>query len=383
MQYRKFKGIDVSALGFGAMRLPCTDGDQSRPDEAETQKLVDICYSRGINYYDTAWGYHNGQSQIVLSKCLKKYPRESYLLANKFPGYDVSNMPKAAEIFSEQLKRCEVDYFDFYLIHNVCELNIEQYLDPKFGIKDFFVRQVAEGRIKHLGFSLHGKMPVLKRFLEVYGDAMEFVQLQINYVDWTFQNAKEIADLCTSKGLPIIVMEPLRGGKLAHVSDVDLCELNGGSEGRTPVQWAFDFIQSLPNILTTLTGMSEAGQVEEKIGYYENHVDLDESEMAHVLALGKKMTSRVAFPCTACRYCVGKCPRGLDIPELIDRYNEMLYNNTGMEFHSTMAMSALPQEKRPSSCIGCGKCAAVCPQQIEFPQLMKGFTAALAKNGVS
>ena len=383
MHYSTFKGELVSSLGFGAMRLPCIDGDQGNPDKEETQKLVDLCFSRGINYFDTAWGYHNGKSQIVLSECLKKYPREKYFLANKFPGYDVSNMPKAKEIFEEQLRLCNVDYFDFYLIHNVCELNIDAYLDPKFGIKDYFTEQVKNGRIKHLGFSIHGKLPVLKRFIEMYGDAMEFCQLQINYVDWTFQNAEETAKICTEKGWPIIVMEPLRGGKIAHIDDEELTKLNEGLEPRKPVQWAFDFIQSLPNILTTLTGMSAEDQAEEKIGYYENPRILTPIEKERLLAVGKRMTAKVSYPCTSCRYCTSKCPKELDIPELIDRYNEMLYNNTGMEFHSTMAMMSMPQEKRPSACIGCGKCAAVCPQRIDIPSVMKGFAAALLKNGVS
>ncbi|MDE7233676.1 MAG: aldo/keto reductase, partial [Ruminiclostridium sp.] len=214
MIYKSFGEKKLSALALGAMRLPTVDGDDSRIDETRTAEMVDYAMKNGINYYDTAWGYHSGNSEIVMGKCLKKYPRESFYLASKFPGYDLSNMTKVREIFEKQLEKCQVDYFDFYLFHNVCEMNINEYLDPKYGILDYLLEQKKNGRIKHLGFSAHGSYDVMKRFLDAYGKHMEFCQIQLNWLDWSFQNAKEKVALLEEYKLPVWVMEPLRGGKL-------------------------------------------------------------------------------------------------------------------------------------------------------------------------
>ena len=217
MVYREFQDLKLSGLGFGAMRLPIIGGDEGVIDEAAAEKMIDEAFAKGINYFDTAWGYHNGNSELVVGKALSKYPRDKFYLATKFPGYDLSNMPKVKEIFEEQLKKTRVEYFDFYLFHNVCEMNINQYLDPQFGIYDYLMEQKKNGRIKHLGFSCHGAMDVLKRFLDAYGENMEFCQIQLNYFDWGFQEAKEKVELLNSMNIPVWVMEPLRGGRLAHL----------------------------------------------------------------------------------------------------------------------------------------------------------------------
>ena len=220
MVYKDFQGLRLSALGLGAMRLPASGDNQSEINVAETEKMVAYAMEHGINYYDTAWGYHNGHSETVIGKILRSYPRDSYYLATKFPGYDLSNMDKIEEIFEKQLEKCGVDYFDFYLFHNVCEMNIDAYLDPKYGILDYLIRQKENGRIRHLGFSAHASCEVMRRFLDAYGAHMEFGQLQLNWIDWTFQNAKEKAALLTKYQIPVWVMEPLRGGKLASVSEI-------------------------------------------------------------------------------------------------------------------------------------------------------------------
>lgn len=220
MVYRDFQGKKLSALGFGAMRLPVIDGDDARPDKERVFAMVDTAMARGINYYDTAWGYHNGNSELVMGEALSRYPREKYYLADKFPGYDLSNMPKVKEIFKKQLEKTRTDYFDFYLFHNVCEMNINQYLDPKYGIYEYLIEQKKNGRIKHLGFSCHGEMDVLKRFLDAYGKDMEFCQLQINYFDWEFQHGKEKVELLKEWNIPVWVMEPLRGGRLASLDEM-------------------------------------------------------------------------------------------------------------------------------------------------------------------
>ncbi len=212
MIYKNFQNLKLSALGMGAMRLPVFNGDDSEIDEATTKEMVAYAMEQGVNYYDTAWGYHDGNSESVMGKILKEYPRERFYLATKFPGYDLSNMTKVEEIFEKQLEKCQVEYFDFYLFHNVCEMNIDAYLDEKYGIYEYLMKQKANGRIRHLGFSAHGSYEVMKRFLEKYGTSMEFCQIQLNYLDWSFQDAKAKVKLLKEYHIPVLVMEPLRGG---------------------------------------------------------------------------------------------------------------------------------------------------------------------------
>ena len=219
MIYKEFQDLKLSALGMGAMRLPTIGGDDSKIDAALAEKMVACAMEKGINYYDTAWGYHGEQSELVMGKLLNKYPRENYYLATKFPGYDLSNMDKVEAIFERQLEKCGVSYFDFYLFHNVCEMNFDAYLDEKYGIFEYLMKQKENGRIRHLGFSAHGSCEVMKRFLDAYGEHMEFCQIQMNYLDWTFQDAKGKVELLKQHNIPVWVMEPVRGGKLAALPE--------------------------------------------------------------------------------------------------------------------------------------------------------------------
>ena len=217
MIYREFQDLRLSALGMGAMRLPVFSSDEADVDVKAAEEMIDYAMAKGVNYYDTAWPYHGGKSETVLGSALKKYPREQFYLADKFPGYDLANIDKVESIFEEQLKKCQVSYFDFYLFHNVCEMNIDSYLDPKYRIFDYLVKQKKAGRIRHLGFSAHGNYDVMKRFLEAYGHEMEFCQIQLNYLDWKFQEADKKMELLREYHLPVWVMEPLRGGRLASL----------------------------------------------------------------------------------------------------------------------------------------------------------------------
>ena len=205
MIYNPYQGLSLSALGMGAMRLPVKDGEDSIIDQKAAEEMITYAMEHGVNYYDTAWGYHGGNSERIIGQALRRYPRESYYLADKFPGYDLSNMDKAEEIFESQLKKCDVDYFDFYLFHNVCEMNIDAYLDEKYGIYAYLMKQKEQGRIRHLGFSTHGGIQTLERFLKAYGKDMEFCQIQLNYLDWTFQNAKEKIELLRRYQIPVWV----------------------------------------------------------------------------------------------------------------------------------------------------------------------------------
>ena len=359
MIYRDFQDMKLSALGFGSMRLPVVDGNDAQIDEAAALAMVDYAMAHGVNYYDTAWGYHDGNSELVMGKALARYPRESFFLATKFPGYDLANMDKVEAIFEKQLEKCRVDYFDFYLFHNVCEMNIDAYLDPKYGIHEYLMQQKAAGRIRHLGFSAHGAYPVLKRFLDAYGNDMEFCQLQINYLDWDFQDAKAKVELLKEHNIPVWVMEPLRGGKLARLAPEYEARLKSLRPQESIPAWAFRFLQSLPTVAVTLSGMSNMEQLKANIATFEEDKPLTNAEMEALLAVAKEMTRKIALPCTACHYCVSHCPQGLDIPRLLELYNEHCF--TGGGFIAPMALAAVPEDKLPSACLGCRSCEAVCP----------------------
>ena len=311
MIYRDFQDLKLSGLGMGAMRLPVIDGDDSRIDAAAAEEMVAYAMEHGVNYYDTAWGYHGGQSEIVMGNALKKYPRDKFYLATKFPGYDLTNFGKTEEIFEKQLEKCQVDHFDFYLFHNVCEMNIDAYLDDeKYGTYDYLIRQKKNGRIRHLGFSAHGKYDVIKRFLEAYGKDMEFCQLQLNYLDWTFQDAKAKVELLSEYGIPVWVMEPLRGGKLASLSDQNTQKLKELRPDEGTPAWAFRFLQSLPEVKVVLSGMSNMDQLKANIHTYEEDKPLNEEEMKTLLGVADSMLEKKTLPCTACHYCVSHCPQG-------------------------------------------------------------------------
>ena len=375
MIYKDFQDIKLSALSLGCMRLPTLDGDDSKIDQEATQKMVDYAMENGVNYYDTAWGYHGGNSEIAVGKALKKHPRDKFYLASKFPGYDLNNMDKVEEIFEKQLEKCGVDYFDFYLFHNVCEMNVEQYLDPKYRIYDYLTEQKRNGRIRHLGFSAHGDLNVMRKFLEAYGKDMEFCQLQINWLDWTFQQAREKVELVREYGIPVWVMEPVRGGKLASLSEKHTAMLRELRPDESTVAWAFRFLQTIPDVVVTLSGMSNFEQLRENIEIFKENKPLNEKEISVIAKISNEMTGAKTLPCTACRYCVSHCPQGLDIPMLIDLYNE--HNFTGGGFLAPMRLGTIDNEKQPSSCIACKSCEAVCPQQIKISEAMSDFSSKL------
>lgn len=378
MIYKKFQDLELSNLGLGTMRLPNKGKNGDIPiDEEETEKMVDYAIKNGINYFDTAWGYHSGESEKVIGKILKKYPRDKFYLATKFPGYDISNMDKVEEIFEKQLLKCQVDYFDFYLFHNVYEKNVDYYLDPKYGILDYLLKQKENGRIKHLGFSIHGSQEVLKKFLNAYGKYMEFCQIQLNYLDFEFQDAKSKVELLNEYSIPIWVMEPLRGGKLAKLQKEDEDKLKELRPSEEVPAWAFRFLQTIPGVTMILSGMSNIKQLQDNINTFKEDKPLNEEEMKTILEISQKMLKGNILPCTACRYCTAHCPKGIDIPKILALYNEHKF--TGGGFIAPMAISALPDDKKPSACIGCRSCEAVCPQQLKISEAMRDFTKLLEK----
>ena len=373
MIYSDFQGKQLSRLGFGTMRLPVNS--DKRIDEAQVAEMVAYAMEHGVNYFDTAYPYHGGDSERVIGRVLRNYPRDSWYLATKYPGHQIlSDGYNPAEIFEEQLQKCGVDYFDFYLLHNVYEKSMEVYLDPQWGIIDYFKEQKRLGRIKHLGFSCHAETKGLKAFLDVCGKDMEFCQIQLNYLDWTLQDAKGKYDLLTQRNIPVWVMEPVRGGKLASLQEADEAKLKALRPDESIAAWGFRFLQGLPNVKMVLSGMSNLVQMQDNVKTFSVPNPLTDAETAQLLEIAEGMKDSI--PCTACRYCCDGCPKGLDIPGLLSTYNELRFSPA---INVAMRVEFMPEDKKPSACIGCGKCAKICPQNIDIPGAMQDFTEKLSQ----
>lgn len=359
MIYREFQGDQLSLLGFGAMRLPQIDG---QIDTELTDKMVAYAMEHGVNYFDTAYPYHGGMSERVIGKILAKYPRTSFYLADKYPGHQTLEDYDPAKIFEEQLQRCGVEYFDFYLLHNVYEKSINLYLDPELDILGYFLEQKRIGRIKHLGFSTHAQLPTMKRFLEACGQHMEFCQIQLNYLDWTLQNGKEKCQLLKEYGIPVWVMEPVRGGKLADFKNE---ALTAARPEASTASWGFRFLQGIDNVSMILSGMSNMEQLMDNVATFADKDPLTEQETQLVLSIAEGMKN--AIPCTGCRYCCDGCPKGLDIPAMMSICSDIRFAPV---VNTVMMIQAMPKEKQPSACIGCGLCTQICPQNIDIPAVM-------------
>ena len=373
MIYNNFQNLKLSALGMGCMRFPTLNNDESQIDKAATRDMISYAIKNGVNYFDTAWVYHGGNSERILGELLSEFPRDSFYLTTKFPGFDLNNLNKIEKIFEEQLKKCQVEYFDFYLFHNVCEMNIDAYLNSR--LLDYLIKQKENGRIRHIGFSTHGNMDTFTRFLDACGEHLEFCQIQLNWLDWDFQNAKEKVELLNRYNIPIWVMEPVRGGSLVKLSPEYEAKLKSLRPEASIAEWAFRFLQSVSGVTVTLSGMSNAQQLKENIATFNAAKPLNETEKNTLFEIALAMTSKNKLPCTACRYCTSHCPKELDIPRLIELYNEHIYSGGG--FIAPMATRALPSDKKPSACIGCRACEAVCPQNIKISEMMTDFAKSL------
>ena len=387
MIYKDFQDIKLSTLGMGTMRLPVV-GERGPIDEEKAMEMIDWAYQNGVNYFDTAYRYHNGDSETFVGKALKRYPRDSWYLASKMPGHmmkyengklgftgylaghaDVT----IADIFEEQLEKCGVDYFDFYLLHNLCETSYDFYTNEELGVVKYLLEQKEKGRIRHLGLSSHGRADIIDRFLAHY-DCFEFVQIQLNYMDWTLQDAKSKYQVIYEKhGLPVIVMEPVRGGKLASLNAEADAMLKKARPEASIASWAFRFLQSLPGVLVTLSGMTTMEQLKDNLKTYSSPAPLTEEEQK---ILEKALSTILTMvPCTGCRYCCDGCPQDLDIPKLISLYNESVNGSGSIQFN----INGMKPEELPSACLSCGACAQLCPQEIDIPDIMKKFAEKLAK----
>lgn len=373
MIYKDFKCKKLSMLGMGCMRFPCDKNGEV--DFEKTSEMIDLCIKSGVNYFDTAWFYHEGKSEEIIGKILKKYDRESFYLATKMPGNEFKSREDVEAVFEKQLEKTGVDYFDFYLFHNVCESNINLFTDEKLGICEYLKEQKSKGRIRHLGFSTHGSLELMEDFIKKYGEDLEFCQIQLNWLDWTLQEAKEKVELLNKYNLPVWVMEPLRGGKLASLSDEDEKVLKAARPSESIPAWSFRFLQSIDNIKMVLSGMSERVQVEENIKTFGDDLPLDEGEKNLLFVIAEKILSKKTLTCTNCKYCISECPNELEIPKLLSLYNNMcLIKNEPSE---KLVREKTENGKMPMDCIGCGSCESKCPQNIQISGIMSDFAEKL------
>lgn len=376
MIYNQFKDKKLSALGFGTMRLPLLSKNAGDIDQVTLDKMVDMAMLAGVNYFDTAYPYHEGKAENAIATSLARYPRDSYYLADKFPGHQLAKSRKRESpetIFEDQLKKCGVDYFDFYLMHNFNENSASYYLDERNNYIDYFLEQKKNGRIKHLGFSCHSAPDGLKEYLNKYGQYMEFCQIQLNYLDWTLQNAEQKVKILNEYGLPIWVMEPVRGGRLAKLDSETEEKMQTLRPGASTASWAFRWLQTIPQPTMILSGMSAIEQMEDNIKTFSCEAPLNETEISLVYAAVQKLEKLV--PCTGCRYCCSGCPKGLDIPNLINLSNDL---NVSYSVNVMARYETLGPGKHAEDCISCGQCVQSCPQNINVPEVLAAFSEKLS-----
>lgn len=364
MLYNSFQDINLSRLGFGCMRFSA-DPATGEIDQEKVNAMFDLAISSGVNYFDTAYPYLDGKSEIAMTEALRKYPRESYYIADKFPGHSLPGPVDNIALFNVSLKKCETDYFDFYLLHNITESTVKIYESEEYHIIPDMIKMKEEGKIKHLGFSFHGGVELLDDFLNRHEGLFEFVQIELNYLDWTLQNARKKCDVITKHGLPIWVMEPVRGGKLAALPEEESKKLKAFNPNAGDASFAFRFLIDNPNIKMILSGMNEVFQVEDNIKTFSENNPLSEAEYSVLMDIAENLKKGV--PCTACRYCCKGCPIELDIPFLIECYNN---NKVSHGVIMSMRIDGLPEEKRPAACVSCGQCAHACPQGIDVPAVI-------------
>jgi len=365
MQYSSLiKSEKISKLGFGLMRLPKIDENSEDIDFEKAGELVDIAIKSGVNYFDTAFVYNGGNSEEFVGEVLTKYPRKSFYLATKLPGWSLKTNPNPKELFDFQLERCNVEYFDFYLLHSVNDDIAEVF--EKTGSYEFLRQMKKEGKIKNIGFSFHGSLSLFKRWLKEY--EWDFVQIQLNYYDWENQDAKTLYRLLEEKGIPCIVMEPVRGGSLQKLNDEARAVFSELSDD-SPASYALRFAAQLPNVLTVLSGMSDKEQVLDNIKTFSGNIPLSEEETTAVNKAAVLFRKNFAVPCTSCGYCLEACPNSIAIPDIFMLFNE--YNLSRDDAAFNKSYKDIPENKNAGLCVECGECIEHCPQKIDIPKKLK------------
>jgi len=388
MLYRQFKDKKLSWLGYGAMRMPVT-AERGPIDEEKARALIEYAYENGVNYFDTAYRYHDGASEPFVGSVLSQYPRDSWYLASKFPGHMMQyengkivgagyltneTITSVESIFEDQLKRCAVDYFDFYMIHNICETSFNFYTNEEVAVVKYFKEQQKAGRIKHLGVSAHGRAETIDKFLKHYPNTFEFGMIQLNYLDWTLQDADKKYEALTKHGLAVMSMESIRGGALVKLKDEAEALLKAARPNDSIASWAFRFLQSLPELVVATSGMTTMEQLKENIAIFSQNDPTTKIEQEILRRVVDKLGD--VTPCTTCGYCLEACPIGLDIPKLISIADELKFGHDAF-VTKYFTLRAMKEEELPAACTACGACNPLCPQGIDIPAALKQFAEAI------
>lgn len=359
MKKRTIRNNNVSLLGMGCMRFP-VHPETNQIDLELTEKMIDFAYQSGVNYFDTAYPYHAGKSEIVIGNLLKKYPRESFFLANKLPIWECKNLEDAKRIFEEQLKKCQVDYFDFYLCH---AMNLDRfYVYKEWDVFNYLLELKKQGKIRNLGFSFHDAA----RHLKVIAEELDwdFAQIQLNYLDYEMQDAKLQYEILTNRDIPVVVMEPVRGGVLANICQEAENVFRKIHPEWSNASWALRYVADFSNVKVILSGMSSISQLEDNINTLSHDISLSSIEYQAIEQAKKIILGNDFIPCTGCRYCM-PCPFGVDIPTCFKMFNMFGIHKDIDRFHQQMLQ--MDDTKKPSNCRKCGKCMKECPQNILIP----------------
>ena len=364
------KQIMPKKLGFGCMRLPVANGNSEEINDAVFCRMIDRYMEQGFVYFDTAYPYHNQKSEEAVRRCLvERYDRERFLLADKMPVWLVQNTEDYSEIFERQLARCGVTYFDFYLLHAMNKTRVEE--TEKTGGFAFVQRMKTEGRIRHIGFSFHDTAEALEEILKNHPE-MEFVQLQINYYDWESENvqSRKCYEVAEKHGVPVIVMEPVKGGTLANMVGEPARILSALDENASYASYAVRYAASLPNVILVLSGMSDLKQLQDNTAYMKDFQPLTDKEQQAIGKVVEELEKLPTIPCTNCRYCVEGCPKKIRIPDIFGVYN------MGVQFGLTDVTRGsyrcqIDGSGKAGDCIKCGKCEAQCPQHLEIRKLLE------------
>lgn len=365
----------MKKLGFGLMRLPLVNpDDQTSIDIEKFKEMADKFIERGFTYFDTAYPYHGGASEVALREVVvKRYPREAFTVTTKLPVWAIKEEADLERVFNEQLEKCGVDYFDYYWLHALNHERIES-MDQVDGW-GFIARKKAEGRIRHIGFSYHDNSKLLAQTLEKHPE-VDYVQLQINYLDWDSPaiESRTCYELCEKHGKPVIVMEPVKGGSLAHVPEAVEKLFKEYDPQASPASWAIRFCASLPNVMTVLSGMSNMEQLDDNTSYMQEFQPLNDEEQAIIAHAKEIISDAIAIPCTACHYCTEGCPQQIAIPEYFNLYNftHQFPEQKGNSklYYDRLAMS----HGHANECVECGQCEAQCPQHIDIIDNLKLVT---------
>lgn len=361
--------FDEKKLGFGCMRLPVVNDDIEQIDDALFCKMIDTFMEQGFSYFDTAYPYHNQKSEGALKRCLvERYPREKFYLADKMPIWAIKEYADYEKIFNQQLERCGVEYFDFYLLHAMNKARVAE--TEAIGGFEFVQKMKAEGKIKYIGFSFHDTADVLEEILSKHPE-MDFVQLQINYYDWESENVQsgKCYEAAVKYGVPVIVMEPVKGGTLANLAPEAAGILKAIDENASYASYAVRYAASFENVFMVLSGMSDYEQLVDNTSYMKEFVPLSETEQEGITKVVEALAKLPTIECTKCRYCVDGCPQNINIPGLFQAYNNVVQfgDNVVTRRSYTQVMS---DRGLASSCVKCGLCEEHCPQHLEIRELL-------------